>query len=407
MTVSGRSRPTGFVPALDPSSGGMYQYGLALVKALEQLDPEGVDHLLLIRGRGAAPDLGPWPTARLESTPQALWRQLMDRAGKGEVEVDRLNRRTRTSARLRRMGIDLMVFAAPDPLAVELGLPFVMPVHDLQHRLQPQFPEVSMDGEWERREYLYVNAARARSVLLVDSEVGREDALDCYGEYGLTTDRVEIFPFLPSPSLDTSLSKTLARVTCDRLGAPSEFFFYPAQFWPHKGHLSLVKGLALARGLGVSQALVLVGSNSGALRTKTFDEVMQLAEDLGVADGIHYLGYVTDDEMSALYREALALVMPTYFGPTNIPVVEAWAFGCPVMTSAIRGVREQAAGAALLVDPDSPPEIAEGLRRLIDDGDLRASLVSAGHEKLHGYTSLEHGRLFAEILRRARERLVG
>ena len=76
------------------------------------------------------------------------------------------------------------------------------------------------------------------------------------------------------------------------------------------------------------------------------------------------------NDMSALYAEAAGLVMPTFFGPTNIPVLEAFALGCPVVTSDIRGIREQTDGAAILVDPRSPEAIADGLRRLLSSSEL-------------------------------------
>ena len=52
---------------------------------------------------------------------------------------------------------------------------------------------------------------------------------------------------------------------------------------------------------------------------------MSVSSELGRAPNIHYLGYVPDDDMSGLYAEAAALVMPTFFGPTNIPV--SWRRG--------------------------------------------------------------------------------
>jgi glycosyltransferase involved in cell wall biosynthesis len=67
-----------------------------------------------------------------------------------------------------------------------------------------------------------------------------------------------------------------------------------------------------------------------------FREVMSLSCQLGLEKEIHYLGYVPNEDMSGIYAEAVALVMPTFFGATNIPILEAWAFGCPVLTSDIR-----------------------------------------------------------------------
>jgi glycosyltransferase involved in cell wall biosynthesis len=70
-------------------------------------------------------------------------------------------------------------------------------------------------------------------------------------------------------------------------------------------------------------------------------------------------------------------VMPTFFGPTNIPVLEAWAFGCPVLTSDIRGIREQVGDAALLADPTSVEAIADGIHQLwTDRGEFGRTLAN-------------------------------
>src|SRR5262249_4685872 len=101
----------------------------------------------------------------------------------------------------RESGVDLMIYPVPDPLSFEAGVPYVMAIHDLQHRLQPDFPEVSADGEWESREYLFRNGSRYATLLLADSQTGKEDILTFYEPYGVTADRVKILPFAPTSYL--------------------------------------------------------------------------------------------------------------------------------------------------------------------------------------------------------------
>ena len=102
--------------------------------------------------------------------------------------------------------------------------------------------------------------------------------------------------------------------------------------------------------------------------------------------------------MSALYSEAAGLAMPTFFGPTNIPVLEAFAVGCPVLTSDIRGIREQTDGAAILVDPRNSEAIADGLRRLLTSSDEREALVRRGREVLSKYTPEDYRRILKRAL---------
>jgi glycosyltransferase involved in cell wall biosynthesis len=299
-----------------------------------------------------------------------------------------------------------MLYPMPTPLCFQTGIPSVMAIHDLQHRLQPEFPEVSADGEWRIREHLFRNAARAATLLLADSEVGREDILEFYGPLGLPADRVKVLPFQPAGYLAADLSDAERQRVRAAHRLPERYLFYPAQFWPHKNHARIVRALAAIRHeRGVEIPLVLCGSHSGALRERTYREVMRLAQTLGVSRQVHDLGYVPDRDMSGLYAAAEALVMPTFFGPTNIPVLEAWRLGCPVLSSDIRGIREQVGDAGILADPRSVEAIAEGIHRLWTDEVLRRSLVQRGRARLGQFGPEEFRGRLLEIVAEAKARV--
>jgi glycosyltransferase involved in cell wall biosynthesis len=147
--------------------------------------------------------------------------------------------------------------------------------------------------------------------------------------------------------------------------------------------------------------LVLVGSTLGHIRSETWRQVRALAGDLGVESSILHLGYVPDEDMASLYANATAMTMPTWFGPTNIPVLEAWAQSCPVLTSDIRGVREQAGDAAVLANPASAEDLAVGIRRLWVEAHLRAELIKRGRSRLDSYTRNDYAAALSRILDQA------
>jgi glycosyltransferase involved in cell wall biosynthesis len=288
-------------------------------------------------------------------------------------------------------------------LSFEIGIPYVMAIHDLQHRLQPEFPEVSANGEWEWREYLFRNGARYATLLLADSEVGKEDILNFYGPYGVTPDQVKVLPFLPACYLADDISESERHRVRRTYHLPERYLFYPAQFWPHKNHNRIVQALGLLKQAhNLKIPAVFCGSHTGGIRERNFRDMMSLAARWGVENEIRYLGYVPDEDMSGMYAGAVALVMPTFFGPTNIPVLEAWGFGCPVLTSDIRGIREQVGDAAVLVDPRSVEAIADGIYRLWTDGSLTSKLTDLGRQRLASYTPDEYQCRLAAILEEAK-----
>lgn len=402
----------GFAVAQDRDSGGMFQYSEAMLDALDELAKRILlSPPTLIERGGSRPRTDrvwiPLEPPSLRRTTRDRVRSFMPSGLLAGLRGP-LSRRTqpedtpiinRSVERwLSDHGIELLIFPAPDRLVFEAGLPAVMAIHDLQHRLQPEFPEVSRGGQWEVREFLYRNAADRALLLLVDSEVGKEDVMRFYGSYGATEDRIEVLPFIPSPGLRLDIDQEEARAVVARYGLPERFLVYPAQFWPHKNHLRLVE--ALAR-LPRDVHLVLCGARSGRLRQQTFKAVFRRAHELEVANRIHYLGYVTDLELSALYDRAVALIFPTFFGPTNIPIVEAWNYGLPVVTSRVRGITEQTGDAAILVDPKSVDEMAAGMEVVWGDSIERTRLAEAGRARLALYTPEDHRRRLLEILTKA------
>jgi glycosyltransferase involved in cell wall biosynthesis len=131
--------------------------------------------------------------------------------------------------------------------------------------------------------------------------------------------------------------------------------------------------------------VVFCGSYSDYARALNFKEMWASAAQLGLTNEVRYLGPVPDEDMPALYAQCVALVMPTFFGPTNIPPLEAWHFGRAVITSDIRGLREQTGDAGLLVDPRSPEALAEAMLRLWRDDALCTTLAERGRKRLASY----------------------
>ena len=89
--------------------------------------------------------------------------------------------------------------------------------------------------------------SRYATLLLADSEVGKEDILNFYGPYGVTPDQVKVLPFLPACYLATDISESERQRVRTTYHLPERYLFYPAQFWPHKNHTRIVQALGLLR----------------------------------------------------------------------------------------------------------------------------------------------------------------
>jgi glycosyltransferase involved in cell wall biosynthesis len=284
--------------------------------------------------------------------------------------------------------IDLVYYPSPNFLCLDHDAPYVLTVYDLQHRLQPEFPEVSSRWKWAARERFYEEAIPRASMTIVATAALRSDVARCYG---VREERVRVLPYVPGPS--AHIPQGGEEAIRNKYKLPAGFLFYPARFWPHKNHAGLLHALHILRDReGVRIPLVLAGWDKGNL-----PYLRRLIQELGLEEQVFVLGFVSDEEMAALYRRALALTMPSFFGPTNLPPVEAFALGCPVITADLAGAREHFGEAAILVNPRDPGDIALGILRVYKDAALREELTRRGREVIARWSAMDYARALVEV----------
>ena len=234
---------------------------------------------------------------------------------------------------------------------------YVMAVHDLQHRLQPEFPEVSADGEWEWREYLFPQRHALRDAAARRLR-GRKRRHPQLSTDPTASPRIgsRFCRFCRRAIWSPDVSESERQRVRSNVSSAERYLFYPAQFWPHKNHTRIVQALGLLKQAHGADIPIAVLRLARRRHPRAHISARSWRPRRVSASNLRHTstrGYVPDEDMSGLYAGAVALTMPTFFGPTNIPVLEAWAYGCPVLTSDIRGIREQVGDAGVLVDPRS------------------------------------------------------
>lgn len=299
---------------------------------------------------------------------------------------------------LIRDGIDIVHFTSTSKRHLLLyELPFIITIFDGCHRDAPEFPEVRTFGEFERREILFRLASTKAVAVIVNAP---ELIDDLCRRYAMERERAICIPFSPSTYVSRSAPDAAAdAAVLAKYKLEPGYLFYPAQFWPHKNHVTLLAALALLRKRGITERLVLCGSNRSGR-----DKVDQAIRSYGLSDQISIIGFVESAELAALYRGAAALVMPSYFGPTNLPPLEAWAVGTPVIYP--EAFKAQAGDAAILFDYDDPRSLADAIVALRSE-DTRERLRAAGELRLARFAEeTEAGRRqFAGHLERLKHRL--
>jgi len=272
--------------------------------------------------------------------------------------------------------LDLLWYVGGGAFEV-LDTPYIATVWDLQHRMTPWFPEMSNSGVWEARELAYRRYLQRASYVVTGTEVGRQELLL---NYGVATPRVRCLAH-PTPTFVTESLSNISSII-QRLGLQPGYLFYPAQFWPHKNHIGLLYGLAFLRDkYDVRLPLVLTGSDKGNARY-----IKLMADKLQLSEQIIFTGFISQQEMVELYTGASMLVYASLCGPENLPPLEAFALGCPVVAANVPGAKEQLGDAALLYDPLNSEDMAEKIHILLEQSELRNLLRDKGLRRAAAWT---------------------
>ena len=290
--------------------------------------------------------------------------------------------------------IDLVYFLSPCSWAQHLEkLNYITTVWDISHLDTPEFPEVRWKHEFQLREKNLKSILPRATAILVDSEYGKQN-LSC--RYDIPLERIHASPFEPAVSTrNYSFTENQDEFDVPTFyGISVPYVYYPAQFWAHKNHVYLLDGLrALEDRYDVQVGAIFSGSDHG-----NRDYVEHYVAELGLKDRVRFAGFVSDDQLVQLYRQSLALVMPTYFGPTNLPPLEAFQLGVPVLYPDRYGLRDQVGDAALLMDLADPQSLALHLFNLISDPDLGIRLVASGYKRIKYLDSFDHVGLLYKIV---------
>lgn len=153
------------------------------------------------------------------------------------------------------------------------------------------------------------------------------------------------------------------------------------------------------RGPGhVEHQLILVGKHGHG-----YEQAMRTLKGSEAEWHVKETGYVCDEDMRYLYAGAEALVFPSWYEGFGLPVIEAFACGTPVIASRTTSIPEVAGGAALLVDPSKPEEIAEAMKRVVSEPALRQELKEKGLARSKAFswmnTAKETWRVLEKIAR--------
>jgi glycosyltransferase involved in cell wall biosynthesis len=185
-----------------------------------------------------------------------------------------------------------------------------------------------------------------------------------------------------------------------RLGIEDDFLLFVGTIEPRKNLLTLVRAFEeILRASPLRPQLVIAGRPGWLM-----DDLFAYIKNAGLDDRLRFTGYLSDEDLSALYSSCRAFIYPSLYEGFGLPPLEAMACGAPVITSRIPSITEVVSHAAHLVEPTDTQALAQSIIKLLEDGRERERLRAAARERAAEFTWEKTAAQTFEIYRQALER---
>jgi glycosyltransferase involved in cell wall biosynthesis len=274
------------------------------------------------------------------------------------------------------------LFHSPDFVLPPVGkTPALLTVHDLSYLRVPECYVPRF------RKYLQGAVQRAvekASMILADSESTRYDLIELLS---VDPDRVTVlYPGVErrfQPVRDPALLNTVQ----NRYNLPDRFVLGLGTLQPRKNFVCLVEAFALLLASGAAKQhledlnLVIAGGKGWM-----YDDVFAAVSKLGLEGRVHFPGFVSDDDLPALYSKAELFAFPSLYEGFGLPVLEAMACGTPVVSADNSSLPEVVGKAGLLVDSRDSVGLAQKMLAIIENTGVRASLSYFGSQQARRFT---------------------
>ncbi len=236
-------------------------------------------------------------------------------------------------------------------------------VHDLTFKRYPETVNPLIKTVQEKR-FSWIE--KETSLIFADSESTKEDLKSVLGYEDKKI--VVNYPGVTTVSQNDEYKNT----TLNKFNLKKPFILSVGKLEPRKNIRRLIEAFNL---IDTDIELVIVGQNGWDTETK------QIKNN----DKIHWLGYVSDNDLYALYQTSLFFIFPSIWEGFGYPAIEAMQLGCPCALSNTSSLKEIGKDSALLFDPWNTDEIKKTIETMTHDSDLRSRLIAKGFENSEKY----------------------
>ena len=252
----------------------------------------------------------------------------------------------------------------------------VVTIHDVIPLVFPKYFPAGIKGYVNL--FLQKRAVKNIDAVICDSQTSKQDVIN---KLSLPEDKIQVVYLAPSEKFRPITNKEELSVVAKKYKLPENFVLYVGDVNWNKNLQNLLESIKIAK-----VNLVMVGqalADKSLLQTQVLDK---LIKKLNLSKKVVKTGYIPNEDLIAIYNLADLTLLPSYYEGFGLPVLESMACGTPVICSENSSLTEIAGPHAVFCEPDSPADIAQKIKKVID--------LNKSQKQVLSQNLIEHASLF-------------
>lgn len=288
----------------------------------------------------------------------------------------------------RKEKMDLL-FNPKYSLPIFMECPTVFVCHGLNSYLMP-WGSKFIDALY--RKFVYPHYAIKATSIIAVSETAKKQLIDFLD---LEEEKVHTVYHGIHESYREDIDEDEIKAIKLKYNLPEKFFLFAGQIFPLKNFGRLLYAYSkIGPKLGIY--LVVAGEHRWLC-----GEELKMIDRLGISEWVKRPGWIDNKTLRCFFKLSESLVFPSLYETFGIPIIEAMALGCPVVTSNRFGMQEIGGDAAVLVDPENIESIAEGMQKVSTNREFREELIKKGYNRSKEFSWERCAEETLEVLERA------
>jgi glycosyltransferase involved in cell wall biosynthesis len=272
---------------------------------------------------------------------------------------------------------DILHFPISAPSYFQLSsTKVIVTVHDLTFILYPETMTKISQLYWS---FFMKRGIKTAKRIIAVSKSTKDDLIK---HYNIAEEKVKVIPEALTHNFSSSLPTNNFQSVKDKYGLPEKYLLYVGTLEPRKNIKRLLQAFYKVKSKKKFSHKLVIAGKKGWM----FSDIFETVKKLGLENEVIFTDFVLDKDLPGIYLGAEVFVFPSLHEGFGLPPLEAMFYGIPVLTSNSSSLPEVVGDAGILVNPQDPDDIANGILRLLGDQQLRNRLKEKGLQRAHNFS---------------------